>query len=179
MISFKEILQRLSKKFGFDIIGYNHNVHPLARRLKLISCNKINLIFDVGANTGKYARQMRELGYKGRIVSFEPVKSAYDRLLKNSNSDSRWETANIGLADYDGEAEINISRNMQSNSLLDILPAHIQNAPDSAYVNKEKIIIHKIDSTNVNKWVYPNVFRTWICQSINRTITSDRLHFFP
>lgn len=39
--------------------------------------NQINCVFDIGANKGQYARQLRELGYDGLIFSFEPTSHAY------------------------------------------------------------------------------------------------------
>lgn len=112
----------------------------------------IHLIFDVGANTGQFAIQMRELGFAGRIVSFEPLSSAYKELSRRASQNPLWDAVNIALGDYDGEAEINISKNSQSSSILNMLPAHFQNAPDSVYIGKERITVRKIDTIFHDYW---------------------------
>ena len=43
----------------------------------------INLVLDVGANDGGYGREIRDRGYKGLIISFEPNPRAFKRLIKN------------------------------------------------------------------------------------------------
>ena len=89
---------------------------------------------------------MRGWGYKGRIVSFEPLSSAYKVLVKRAKGDPLWETRNIALGNHDGKIEMNISGNSVSSSILDMLPMHVQSVPQSAYIDKEEVIIRKIDS---------------------------------
>jgi FkbM family methyltransferase len=107
---------------------------------------QINLIFDVGANEGQFAKQMRTSGYDKRIVSFEPLSAAFVGLLEHTKTDPLWEAANCALGDYNGKAEINISANSWSSSLLDMLQTHEDVAPDSKYIGKETINITTIDS---------------------------------
>lgn len=136
--------RRFLRQTGFDLVRYANL--PTSRRIQLISSHRINLILDVGANTGQYAMHMRQLGYKGRIVSFEPVTSAYNVLAKYASHDGLWNTVNIALGDYDGKAQINIAGNSVSSSILEILPVHVHAAPTSAYVSKEEITVRRIDS---------------------------------
>lgn len=55
-----------------------------------LSNYSVNCVFDVGANKGQYGRQLRELGYRGRIVSFEPVPEALAKLRKVAERDRDW-----------------------------------------------------------------------------------------
>jgi len=114
--------------------------------MHLLRSNRIDLVFDVGANFGQYATSLRECGYRGRIVSFEPLTSAFSRLEANAKADPLWEVVNIGLGDRDERATINIAGNSQSSSLLEMLPAHLKSAPVSAYVGKEEITVSRLDS---------------------------------
>ncbi|MCB9304736.1 MAG: FkbM family methyltransferase [Lewinellaceae bacterium] len=38
------------------------------------------MLLDIGANTGQDAKEMRVLGYRQKIVSFEPLKAAFAAL---------------------------------------------------------------------------------------------------
>ena len=44
----------------------------------------IDLVFDVGANTGQFASEIRDSGFNGRIVSFEPLSSAHRQRMKSA-----------------------------------------------------------------------------------------------
>ena len=53
---------------GRKIDHYKRNA--LARRLRIMERLHIDLVLDLGANTGQYARGLRRAGYEGTIVSF-------------------------------------------------------------------------------------------------------------
>jgi hypothetical protein len=42
----------------------------MQRRVALMQNRRINLVLDVGANTGQFGQYLRSLGYRGRIVSY-------------------------------------------------------------------------------------------------------------
>ena len=137
---FKNIL----RKVGYDINQYPHQ--DIRRRIQLFKYFNINKIFDVGANTGGYASSMRSAGYVDNIISFEPVKEAYDQLAKRAIHDTKWKTKNIALGNNDGSSIINVSQNLVSSSIAEMSSLHVDSAPDSVYVRKEEIKIHKLDT---------------------------------
>ena len=132
---------------GYDIIPYTPQAHPIARRKQLLDSNNIDLIIDVGANAGQYAQELRfDLGYKNKIISFEPLKTAFELLKANSAKDGSWDVFNFALGDTVENCEINVSGNSYSSSLLEMMPAHIKSAPESKFVDREKIDIKTLDS---------------------------------
>jgi FkbM family methyltransferase len=102
---------------------------------------------DIGANSGQFARELRQdIGYIGRIVSFEPLGEAFKSMQAHANGDPRWETFNFALGDVEEKREINIAGNSLSSSFLDILPSHLIAAPESKYIGKEVIEVRRLDS---------------------------------
>jgi FkbM family methyltransferase len=75
----------------------------------------INLVLDVGANVGQFGRSIRASGYRGRIVSFEPVKSAYDQLA--ATIDPSWVRLPTALGSVNQQSIINVNRNSDMSSL--------------------------------------------------------------
>ena len=141
----KKNIHNIARKAGFDIVRYEPRTHPLARRKKILSTYQISLVLDVGANVGQYGQQLREIGYKGNIVSFEPLSVAFNELKRRSEQDPVWEVYNFALGDKNETASINIAGNSFSSSILDILPSHIKSAPESAYTGHEEIKVKTLD----------------------------------
>jgi len=137
-------LNNFLRKNGFEFKRYPEG--DMLRRIRLLKYFNINKVFDIGANSGQYAVFMRQIGFKGKIVSFEPLREAYDELKRKASRDKDWSVLNIAVGDYDGEALINVAGNSYSSSILDMLPSHVKSAPDSLYIRKEKIAIKKFDS---------------------------------
>jgi len=107
----------------------------------------IDTVLDVGANRGQFAQELRnDLGYKRRIVSFEPLSSAFELLKASAEGVQGWEIFNIALGDSDETQEINIAGNSYSSSLLDMLPSHVESAPESKYIGSEMIEVKCLDS---------------------------------
>ena len=137
-------LNTIIKNFGIQLLRYPDM--DIRRRMKLFEHFKINKIFDVGANVGNYAISLRKFGYTGEIISFEPLSEIFTILKNNSEGDKKWRIENIALGDVDGETIINIAGNNDSSSLLGMLPAHTESAPEAQYVGTEKIRINKLDT---------------------------------
>lgn len=146
-MSIKHELRKLFWKIGIDVSRFNPSSHPMARRKQILESNCIDLVLDVGANIGQFAFELRNyIGYSKKIVSFEPLSSAFQKLKINANKDSQWEIFNFALGDVEEKIQINIADNSQSSSILNMLPAHINAAPESKYIGKEEIEVRKLDS---------------------------------
>ena len=136
------LTRKIGNRFGVDVKMTDEEV-----LMKQLEYNKIDLIFDIGANTGQFSSMIFKLGYKGKIVSFEPLTSAYTKLTDRSKSFGNWRVAEkCAVGEEDGEIEINISKNSISSSILKIKEEHISAAPDSKFIGSEKIKVYKLDT---------------------------------
>ncbi len=118
----------------------------LIRRTQILENYNIDVLFDVGANIGQYAQQMRFINYNKKIVSFEPLSKAYGELKETAAKDPQWTACNFALGHEDTQSKINIAGNSYSSSLLDMKEAHVKAAPESEYVAEEEIAVKKLDS---------------------------------
>jgi FkbM family methyltransferase len=80
---------------------------------------RIDCVLDVGGNTGGYGRMLRSLGYRGRIVSFEPVRASYEELARRTARDRHWRVLQLALGERDGQCAINVGRHAVFSSLLE------------------------------------------------------------
>lgn len=140
----KELVKNVLKSGGVQIKRYPDA--DLSRRLKIMRFYEIDTLFDIGANAGQYSKNMRELGYDKKIISFEPLNVAFEALKKASSKDANWIVNNYALGNEDGTVEINVAGNSYSSSILDMLPKHLESAPESKYASKQEIEIKKLDS---------------------------------
>jgi FkbM family methyltransferase len=139
-------IRNLLRKAGIEAYRYSVNRSTGAQLHRLLEHCSVDLVFDVGANSGQYATQLRAHGYMGRIVSFEPLKSAHSRLTAAARGDSHWQVApRMALGDQDGNIDLHIAGNSLSSSILDMLPKHEQAAPGSAYVSRETVPLKRLD----------------------------------
>lgn len=141
----KNLLRKIIQKTGYDFKRIP--IDPIERQqINLLKKYGINLVFDIGANAGQYARKLRKMGYKGQIVSFEPLPNAFLELKKKADLDSKWIAVYTAMGDKKGTTLINIAKNSYSSSILEMLPAHIESAPQSAYIDKTEVSVETVDS---------------------------------
>jgi FkbM family methyltransferase len=103
------------------------------------------MVFDVGAHVGEYAARLRAMGYKGRIISFEPQAEAFAALSRRAVLDPYWEALHFALGDREGERVLNISRNSWSSSFLPVLPDILRVEPTIAKVGTERVRVEVLD----------------------------------
>lgn len=143
----KNIVKFVARKFSIEVRRYSPENSDVARLQRIFNHHEIDLVLDVGANIGQYAKSLREIGYTGKIVSFEPLSSAHSKLIAASKKDPLWEIApRTAIGNRDGDIKINIANNSCSSSALPMLDLHLNAAPESAYIDSEIVALHKLDS---------------------------------
>lgn len=141
------LIKSLIHSVGFDIHRFSAESSPSFQLLKALERFDVDLVFDVGANIGQFASGLREVGYKGSLVSFEPLSAAHRTLSRAASRDARWVVHQRGaIGDQDGDIEINIAGNSFSSSVLPMMEAHSSAARGSVYVGSETTPIFRLDS---------------------------------
>lgn len=110
---------------GLAKLGYALNPleTPTVENLRrFLTAYPIANIIDIGANGGQYGSELRHAGYRGKIISCEPLKSPYEKLSARASSDSQWQCLNVALSDHDGTLDLNVSQSTEFSSALSILP---------------------------------------------------------
>jgi FkbM family methyltransferase len=137
------------RKFGIEVTRYNPAQSQAARTAQLLTHHQINTVLDVGANDGGYGQELRESGYKGDILSFEPLSEPYRKLCDLTAFDPYWQVAQqMALGATDGEIDINVAGNSTSSSILSMENIHKEAAPQSGYIGKQSVHIHRLDSVS-------------------------------
>ena len=73
-------------------------------------------MLDVGAHVGNYGAGLRELGYAGRIVSFEPVAANAEALRQRN--DASWTVVQAAVGNQSGRRRITLTGGDQQHSFL-------------------------------------------------------------
>ncbi len=119
-----------------------------------LESHQVDVVLDVGANSGRYATGLRRAGYKGRIVSFEPLSEPFSILEGKASTDPLWDCQRCALGDVDGTISINVAGNAgESSSVLAMLKSHQDAYPPANYIGTEDVRIHRLDS------VVPEILR--------------------
>lgn len=97
-------------------LGIAHGEYTLRQLIALLG---IDMVFDVGGNIGQYGLQLRrKVGYRGALLSFEPMPHAADRIRLAARNDSTWQVRACAIDNVRGRASFNIMAGDQFSSLL-------------------------------------------------------------
>lgn len=104
-----------SARMGYTLLpSWKMPRQPMARHLRdLFARCQVDCVFDVGGNLGQFRDLLRDdVGYKGWILSFEPISRYVGILRERAKADQRWEIFDLALGDEERA-----------------LPIHVTNAP--------------------------------------------------
>lgn len=142
----KLLVRRAFNHLGFDVWRFQAAHTEYAALRRMLSAHRIDLVVDVGANSGQYGKLIRSLGYRGAILSLEPLEEVRQKLVEAARNDPAWMVGPaVALGAASGEASLNVALNSVSSSLRPMLGAHIRAAPDSRYIREDKVPVRRLD----------------------------------
>lgn len=145
-------LKKILNRFGYDIKKYRPvfemTVVPL----------RIKTVLDIGANTGKVARELRHTFPDAHIHSFEPLPSCFSELTKAMQGDTRFTAYNIALGETEGDMMMEESSFHPSSSLLPMTALHKKLYPKSAGSVQKKIKVKRLDDVMRDVELSKNIF---------------------
>jgi FkbM family methyltransferase len=138
------------RRAGIELLRFNPTNSLDAARPLVLRDQGVDLVVDVGANEGQWARELRTEGYRGTIVSFEPLAAAHERLARAAHGDAAWMVQRRALGDHDGEGRLNVAANAgASSSLLPMAETHERVAPAARYVAWETVPVSRLDTVEL------------------------------
>jgi FkbM family methyltransferase len=150
--------KKIAAYFGYEFTRINSSIYEdqTLHTIELIERHDIDLVLDVGANMGQFSIELRDAGYTGQIISFEPIIECYKHLT--AIADDKWRVENYALGDVNTTETINISNKTVFSSILNTNEFGKSNFSDSIkVVNKQTIQIKRLDDAikklvnNLNK----------------------------
>jgi len=133
-LALRDRFNRVARRMGYEVRQYAPLRSFAAAREDLIRRRGVDVVVDVGANTGQYGTTLRELGFAGRLVSLEPVPEAYAELERRAAADGAWEAVHVAASDADGEITLNVTGDSRSSS---VLPRNERFADKAGWAPKE------------------------------------------
>jgi FkbM family methyltransferase len=124
---------------GYKLLPQGVNIYfDLRRKLPK---EKFKIVFDVGANIGQTTSRMIRVFPIAEIYCFEPIKSTYYKLKRNTEGESRVHNYQVALGST-VKSQLVI---LQESSLLNSLK-HELNSVNQGDLNQEKVENIKIDT---------------------------------
>lgn len=113
----------------------------------LLSRYAVNLVLDVGANTGQFAEFLRsEIHYEGRIISFEPISTSFEKLKEASAGDPNWDAHNMAIGSRNAEEQMNVAGLSGFSSFLKSNAySHARFGEPSLGTKTEAVVVRRID----------------------------------
>ena len=142
-VDLKRRIKRSMRSFGLDLRRIGPGRFPDVTDFLL--ARHVDVVLDVGANLGWFGQRLRERGYRGKIVSFEPIGTVFRDLKALAERDGNWETHRLALGAAAGSALINISRKQDYSSIRDQSRAAQRFEPAADVVRQEEIPIARLD----------------------------------
>ncbi len=119
-----------------------HNVAATVEHSNaILSIKKCNTFIDIGANKGQFALLVRKLYPDSKIISFEPLKAPCQKFKKLFFSDSKTILYQAAIGPKKLERKINVSKKIDSSSILQISEKQTSIFPGTEMSHKEDIVI--------------------------------------
>lgn len=143
----RQIVKRAARRAGIDARRIGLHSQPEQRRARLLDNGAIDLVLDVGANRGDYGKQLRDCGYRGRLISFEPLSAPYALLADRSSEDPSWDCRQLALGRQTATSTIHVAANDGASSSLLDMSVELRAIDETVrYVGSEAVEVRSLDA---------------------------------
>ena len=111
------IARTIGHMLGYDVFRHERQARIETHLAELFPRLGVNVVVDAGANAGQYGRLLRQNGYTGRIISYEPLESVFGQLETAARGDDAWTARRFALGSEKGFATIRMSPDTSWSSL--------------------------------------------------------------
>jgi FkbM family methyltransferase len=106
----------------------------------------LDTVLDVGANIGQFGSALRASGFRGTILSCEPLTRAFAQLARRTARDPAWTALHTAVGAEPGQLKIHVAGNSFSSSVLPMTSAHAEAAPGSEFVGAEMVDVTTVSA---------------------------------
>jgi FkbM family methyltransferase len=131
--------RRTRREFGPDLLLHD-------QLSMLFDRYAVNCVLDVGANRGQYGHELRNAGYRGRLLSFEPVEQLCKELKEATAGDAAWTAHRVALGREPGFFDINVTRHDVFSSFRELIAFAAERFGDAAEVARhERVAVRRLE----------------------------------
>ncbi len=134
-------LRKIIQRLGIDV----HKHRTTTSQLTWLRDLNIQTVFDIGANVGQFATEIRAELPDAQIYSFEPLSECYTKLTQTFKRDSHFKAFNCALGETTSSMTMNKSSYTPSSSLRPMATSHKELFPHTAQSKPETISIKRLD----------------------------------
>lgn len=147
-LSKRAVRQGLARA-GLSLERLPNRLGPGYHLVTLLETYAADCVLDVGANRGQFGQLLRDAGYQGRIVSFEPVSEAYRELAAVSAGDPLWEVRRLALGEAASTVELNVAASSSVSSFLTPTTEYVSEYAGARTTRTERLPVVTLDSLDL------------------------------
>lgn len=144
---------RILRRLDLKLVPYHETY--VARRQQLLRAAGVTTLLDIGANSGQYGTTVRHYGYRGQLISFEPLTRPFIELEQRAAPVEAWEVQRLAVGSHVGRIEIRISENDQFSSALPLSRIATDAFPHARLVGSEEVDVVTIDDVIASRGIDP------------------------
>lgn len=142
----KIVIRSIARAAGFEVVRLSSGKALSGLLMALLREYAVNVVLDIGAHHGEYGRFLRDIGYQGRLVSFEPLQESFAQLERSSARDQSWLIHNAAVGSSSGRATIHVPSATTLASFLRPSAYSLSQFPDQArLVRAESVEVVTLD----------------------------------
>lgn len=142
----KELTKKLIKKCGYQVTRHHAGADPTTQFEHLVKSHSVDVVIDIGANSGQFYREFR--GYNNRVIviSIEALPDMVRLLQLSAKNDELWEIIGpLAIGNKAGDVSFNVAKNSVSSSTKTVLATHTQAERDSECIKVVSVQMATLD----------------------------------